>query len=120
MTNPKCDLSASGSEAGQNARIHLSPNGPYESAASVIEANKRYKRRIQETGQPGVRRVQLPPEGALPHLKIGEIKSPGRVTGRRDGNEKLERLQVATVSSRPGDRKQQYSPSHASVPTNAR
>jgi len=74
-------------EAGQTPRF-IFPNGPYESRASVIEANKRYKDEFKKPDT-GVRRVQLLREGALPHLKIGEIKVHGPVQEDGGGNEEL-------------------------------
>ncbi len=62
-------------EAGQTPRF-IFPNGPYESRASVIETNKRYKKEFKKP-QDGVSRTTLLREGKLPHIKIGEIKIQG-------------------------------------------
>lgn len=62
-------------EAGQTPRF-VFPNGPYESRASVIESNKRYKKEFKNP-QDGVSRKTLLLEGALPHIRIGEIKIRG-------------------------------------------
>ena len=62
----------SGLKAGQTPRF-IFPNGPYESRASVIEVNKRYKDEFKNP-KDGVSRSSLLREGALPHIKIGEIK----------------------------------------------
>ncbi|QDT10959.1 DUF1592 domain-containing protein [Planctomycetes bacterium K23_9] len=62
-------------EAGQTPRF-IFPNGPYESRASVIATNKRYKKEFKNPKE-GVSRATLLREGALPHIKIGEIKIRG-------------------------------------------
>ena len=64
-------------EAGQTPRF-IFPNGPYESRASVIQINKRYKDEF-EAEIPGslVGRAHILREGALPHIRIGEIKITG-------------------------------------------
>lgn len=62
-------------EAGQTPRF-IFPNGPYESRASVISANKRYKDEFKNP-KTGVSRSTLLREGALPHIRIGEIKVNG-------------------------------------------
>lgn len=64
-------------EAGQTPRF-IFPNGPYESRASVIETNKRYKKEFKNP-QEGVSRKTLLREGALPHIRIGEIKIRGPI-----------------------------------------
>ncbi|MBT5599271.1 MAG: DUF1592 domain-containing protein [Planctomycetaceae bacterium] len=64
-------------EAGQTPRF-IFPNGPYESRASVIATNQRYKDEFKNpTG--GVSRATLLREGALPHIRIGEIKIRGPI-----------------------------------------
>lgn len=64
-------------EAGQTPRF-IFPNGPYESRASVLEINKRYKDEFKgDVGSSGVSRTHLLREGALPHIRIGEIKIQG-------------------------------------------
>ncbi|MCH9654209.1 MAG: DUF1592 domain-containing protein [Planctomycetes bacterium] len=65
-------------EAGQTPRF-IFPNGPYESRASVIAVNKRYKHEFKAP-KIGVSRASLLREGALPHIKIGEIKISGPIT----------------------------------------
>ena len=72
-------------EAGQTPRF-IFPNGPYESRASVIEANERYKDEFEKPKK-GVSRASLLREGALPHLKIGEIKVRGPVSESGGGKE---------------------------------
>lgn len=65
-------------EAGQTPRF-IFPNGPYESRASVIATNKRYKDEFKNPKE-GVSRTTLLREGALPHIRIGEIKVHGPIT----------------------------------------
>lgn len=72
-------------EAGQTPRF-IFPNGPYESRASVIEVNKRYKDEFKSP-KIGVSRASLLREGALPHLKIGEIKIRGPIEEAGGGKE---------------------------------
>lgn len=74
-------------EAGQTPRF-IFPNGPYESRASVIEANKRYKDEFKNPNA-GVSRASLLREGALPHIRIGEIKIHGPVQEPGGGKEEL-------------------------------
>jgi hypothetical protein len=62
-------------EAGQTPRF-IFPNGPYESRASVIETNRRYKDEFKNPKE-GVSRATLLREGALPHIRIGEVKIRG-------------------------------------------
>jgi hypothetical protein len=62
-------------EAGQTPRF-IFPNGPYESRASVIEVNRRYKDEFKNP-KTGVSRATLLREGALPHIRIGEVKIRG-------------------------------------------
>lgn len=72
-------------EAGQTPRF-IFPNGPYESRASVIETNRKYKDEF-ENPQDGVGRATLLREGALPHIRIDEIKIHGPLTeesGRKE------------------------------------
>ncbi|EKK01437.1 protein containing planctomycete cytochrome C domain protein [Rhodopirellula baltica SH28] len=64
-------------EAGQTPRF-IFPNGPYESRASVIETNRRYKDEFKNP-KVGVSRTSLLREGKLPHIRIGEIKVHGPV-----------------------------------------
>ncbi len=64
-------------EAGQTPRF-IFPNGPYESRASVIQVNKRYKDEFSgDIPRSGVGRAHILREGALPHIRIGEIKITG-------------------------------------------
>jgi len=66
-------------EAGQTPRF-IFPNGPYESRASVIQINKRYKEEFKDVkNASGVRRAHMLRTGALPHIKIGEIKINGPI-----------------------------------------
>jgi len=64
-------------EAGQTPRF-IFPNGPYESRASVITLNTRYKDEFKNPDT-GVSRKALLREGKLPHIKIGEIKIHGPI-----------------------------------------
>lgn len=73
-------------EAGQTPRL-IFPNGPYESRASVIETNRRYKDEFKNP-QDGVSRTTLLREGALPHIRIGEIRIDGPIA--EDGGSKEE------------------------------
>ncbi|MFM7752512.1 MAG: DUF1587 domain-containing protein, partial [Opitutaceae bacterium] len=64
-------------EAGQTPRF-IFPNGPYESRASVIQINKRYKDDFQgRFANAGVGRTHLLREGKLPHIRISEITIDG-------------------------------------------
>ena len=64
-------------EAGQTPRF-IFPNGPYESRASVLEINKRYKDEFKgKVSDSGVGRAHILREGKLPHIRIGEIKVKG-------------------------------------------
>lgn len=66
-------------EAGQTPRF-IFPNGPYESRASVLQINKRYKDDFQgRFANAGVSRTHLLKEGKLPHIRISEIKIAGPV-----------------------------------------
>jgi len=62
-------------EAGQTPRFTF-PNGPYESRASVITLNKRYKKEFKNPDD-GVNRKALLREGKLPHIRISEVKIKG-------------------------------------------
>jgi hypothetical protein len=74
-------------EAGQTPRF-IFPNGPYESRASVIQVNKRYKDEFsKENYRAGVSRTHILQEGALPHIRIGEIKIQGPVQEPGGGKE---------------------------------
>ncbi|WP_238388536.1 DUF1592 domain-containing protein [Roseimaritima ulvae] len=72
-------------EAGQTPRF-IFPNGPYESRASVIATNKRYKDEFKNP-KVGVSRSTLLREGELPHIRIGEIKIHGPIEEPGGGNE---------------------------------
>ena len=64
-------------EGGQTPRF-IFPNGPYESRASVIKVNKRYKDDFGgRTEKSDVSRAILLEEGKLPHIRISEIKIHG-------------------------------------------
>ncbi|MCA9130445.1 MAG: DUF1592 domain-containing protein [Planctomycetales bacterium] len=64
-------------EVGQTPRF-IFPNGPFESRESVIQINKRYKDEFDpESFRDGVVRAHILREGALPHIRIGEIKIHG-------------------------------------------
>lgn len=74
-------------EAGQTPRF-IFPNGPYESRASVIETNKRYQDEFKNP-KDGVSRTTLLREGALPHIKIGEIKVHGPIQESSGSQEEI-------------------------------
>ncbi len=74
-------------EAGQTPRF-IFPNGPYESRASVIETNRRYKDEFKNF-KIGVSRAALLREGALPHIRIGEIKIRGPIAEPDGSKEEL-------------------------------
>lgn len=64
-------------EAGQTPRF-IFPNGPYESRASVIQVNKKYKHEFKDQiTKLDVSRTTLLREGKLPHIRISEIKLHG-------------------------------------------
>lgn len=64
-------------EAGQTPRF-IFPNGPFESRASVLEINKRYKDEFKgKVSDSGVGRAHILLEGKLPHIRISEIKING-------------------------------------------
>ena len=66
-------------EAGQTPRF-IFPNGPYESRASVITINQRYKDEFNPTAKNGdVSRTALLRNGQLPHIRISDIKINGPV-----------------------------------------
>lgn len=66
-------------EAGQTPRF-IFPNGPYESRASVITINQKYKDEFKEKIPTSlVGRAHLLREGKLPHIRISEIKIKGPV-----------------------------------------
>lgn len=64
-------------EAGQTPRF-IFPNGPYESRASVIQVNKKYKHEFKDQQtRLDVSRTTLLREGKLPHIRISEITIHG-------------------------------------------
>lgn len=63
-------------EEGQTPRF-IFPNGPYESRASVLQTNKKYKDELKVEKDPGVSRAKLLTDGALPHIRIDEIQIRG-------------------------------------------
>ena len=64
-------------EAGQTPRF-IFPNGPFESRASVVTINKRYKDEFKgKVGDSGVGRAHILLQGKLPHIRISEIKIQG-------------------------------------------
>ena len=66
-------------EAGQTPRF-IFPNGPYESRASVITVNQRYKDELFKDGgtkNGDVSRTALLQKGELPHIRISEVKING-------------------------------------------
>ncbi|MEI6714432.1 MAG: DUF1588 domain-containing protein [Verrucomicrobiota bacterium] len=66
-------------EAGQTPRF-IFPNGPYESRASVLKVNERYKDEFKgPIAGSGVDRTHLLKEGKLPHIRISEIKIQGPI-----------------------------------------
>ncbi len=74
-------------EAGQTPRF-IFPNGPYESRASVIEVNKRYKHEFEGKGySAGVSRAHILRHGKLPHIRMGEIKVHGPIEEPSGGRE---------------------------------
>jgi hypothetical protein len=76
-------------EAGQTPRF-IFPNGPYESRASVIEVNRRYKDEFEGKGyRAGVSRGHILRHGALPHIRIGEVKVHGPIEEPGGGREEL-------------------------------
>ena len=76
-------------EAGQTPRF-IFPNGPYESRASVVTINKRYKNEFKgNVGSSGVGRAHLLTEGKLPHIRIREIKIHGPVPEKTGSTEEV-------------------------------
>jgi Protein of unknown function (DUF1592)/Protein of unknown function (DUF1588)/Protein of unknown function (DUF1585)/Protein of unknown function (DUF1595)/Protein of unknown function (DUF1587) len=76
-------------EAGQTPRF-IFPNGPFESRASVVTINKRYKDEFKgEIGSSGVGRAHILKEGKLPHIRISEIKIHGPVPEKGGSAEEL-------------------------------
>ena len=76
-------------EAGQTPRF-IFPNGPYESRASVVTINKRYKDEFKNPiGTSGVGRAHILLEGKLPHIRISEIVINGPVPEPAGGAEEV-------------------------------
>jgi hypothetical protein len=76
-------------EAGQTPRF-IFPNGPYESRASVVTINKRYKKEFKAPiGSSGVGRAHILLEGQLPHIRISEIVVQGPVVENTGGAEEI-------------------------------
>ena len=76
-------------EAGQTPRF-IFPNGPYESRASVLTINRRYKDEFKSTIDPsGVGRTHILKEGKLPHIRISEIVIQGPVVEPSGGAEEV-------------------------------
>jgi hypothetical protein len=74
-------------EAGQTPRF-IFPNGPFESRASVVMINKKYKDEFKEKiGSSGVGRSHILKEGKLPHIRISEIKLHGPVPEKPSAEE---------------------------------
>jgi Protein of unknown function (DUF1592)/Protein of unknown function (DUF1588)/Protein of unknown function (DUF1595)/Protein of unknown function (DUF1585)/Protein of unknown function (DUF1587) len=67
-------------EAGQTPRF-IFPNGPYESRASVVTINQRYKDELFDKGAKSgdVSRSALLRKGKLPHIRISDIKINGPI-----------------------------------------
>jgi len=66
-------------EAGQTPRF-IFPNGPYESRASVIAVNQKYKSEFKEKiPESLVGRAHILREGELPHIRISEIRIQGPI-----------------------------------------
>lgn len=78
-------------EAGQTPRF-IFPNGPYESRASVITVNQRYKDEFKgKTKNADVSRTVLLQEGKLPHIRISDIKINGPI---KEANGSVEEVAV--------------------------
>ena len=76
-------------EAGQTPRF-IVPNGPYESRASVLAINRRYKDEFKSpVGTSGVGRAHILKEGKLPHIRISEIVIQGPVVEPAGGAEEV-------------------------------
>ena len=76
-------------EAGQTPRF-IFPNGPYESRASVVTINKRYKNEFKAPiGSSGVGRAHILKEGQLPHIRISEVIVQGPVVEKTGGAEEI-------------------------------
>lgn len=76
-------------EQGQTPRF-IFPNGPYESRASVLEVNRRYKDEFKKgPKEVSVSRTHLLREGKLPHIRISEIKIRGPIAEPHGGKEEV-------------------------------
>ena len=76
-------------EQGQTPRF-IFPNGPYESRASVLAVNRRYKDEFKNGPKKvSVSRTHLLREGKLPHLRISEIKIRGPLAEPHGGKEEV-------------------------------
>ena len=76
-------------EAGQTPRF-IFPNGPYESRASVVTINQRYKDEFKsEVGSSGVGRAHILREGKLPHIRISEVKIDGPIKEKGGSAEEI-------------------------------
>jgi len=76
-------------EAGQTPRF-IFPNGPYESRASVITINQRYKDEFKtEISKSLVGRANILREGKLPHIRISEIKINGPIAEKGGSAEEV-------------------------------
>ncbi len=76
-------------EAGQTPRF-IFPNGPYESRASVITVNQRYKSEFKaEIPKSLVGRAHILREGKLPHIRISEIKIDGPIAEKGGSAEEV-------------------------------
>lgn len=74
-------------EKGQTPRF-IFPNGPYESRASVLQINKRYKDEFEgKISSSGVSRGHILKQGKLPHIRIGEIKIAGPIKQPKGSDE---------------------------------
>jgi hypothetical protein len=74
-------------EAGQTPRF-IFPNGPFESRASVVTINKKYKDEFKgDVGSSGVGRAHILKEGKLPHIRISEVKIHGPVPEKPSAEE---------------------------------
>ena len=75
-------------DAGQTPRF-IFPNGAYESRASVIQLNKRYKEELGRKRSGDVNRTDLLRKGKLPHIRISEIKIHGPIAEQGGGVEEI-------------------------------
>ena len=73
-------------EKGQTPRF-IFPNGPYESRASVMTINQRYKKEFTGKTGIGVSRAHILKQGALPHILISEVKIRGPLAEQGGGKE---------------------------------